>query len=130
MNPHASTTSGLTWDDGVIPYSSLVQSLTETIANFAHLYLKGDVKCKKLSTILERSVQNLDSFGCPEGSEFRMAKGCRMPCHKFPDKSCALRNASNLYGWLTHYIQNKEYFKYLKNYTRHTAIFNSALNTE
>jgi hypothetical protein len=56
-----------------------------------------------------------------------MAKGCTMICHKFPDKSCALRNASNLYGWLMHYIQDKEYVKCPKDDTLHTAIFNSAV---
>jgi hypothetical protein len=46
MNPHASPTYGLTWDDGVIPYSSLVQTLQETTANFSHLYSKGDARCR------------------------------------------------------------------------------------
>jgi hypothetical protein len=96
MKPHASPKSGLTWDDGFIPYSSLVQTLQEATANFPHLYSKGDAKCRNLSTILGRSVQNLDSFGCPERSEFKMAKGCSMLCHKYPDKSCALLNGSNL----------------------------------
>jgi hypothetical protein len=107
MNPHASPTSGLTWNDGVIPYSSLVQTLQEATANIPNLHSKGDAKCRNLSTLLGRSVQNLDSFGCAERSEFKMAKGCIMTCHKFPDKSCALRNASNLYGWLMHHIQDK-----------------------
>jgi hypothetical protein len=127
MNPHAFPTSGFTWDDGVIPYSSLVQTLQEATANFPRLYSKGDAKCRNLSTILGRSVQNLDSFGCPERSEFKMAEGCTITCHKFPDKSCALRNASNLYGRLMHHIQNKEYVKCPKDDTRHTAIFNSAV---
>jgi hypothetical protein len=74
MNPHASPTSGLTWDDGVIPYSSLVQTLQEATTNFPLLYSKGDAKCRNLSTLLGRSVQNLDLFGCPERSEFKMAK--------------------------------------------------------
>jgi hypothetical protein len=80
-----------------------------------------------ISTILGRSVQNLDSFGCPERSEFRMTKGCTMTYHKFPDKSCALHNASNLYGLLIHHIRDKEYVKCPKDDTRHTAIFNCAV---
>jgi hypothetical protein len=94
MNPHASPNSGLSWDDGIIPYSSLVQTFSEATVNLEHLYLKGNANCMNLSTILGRSVQNLDSFGCPERSEFRMIRGCTMTCHKFPDKSCALRKAS------------------------------------
>jgi hypothetical protein len=60
--PHFSTTSGLSWDDGIISYLSLFQTLAEATANFPHLYSKGDVKCKNLSAIFVRSVQNLDSF--------------------------------------------------------------------
>jgi hypothetical protein len=127
MNPHASPTSGLSWEDGIIPYSSLVQTLQEATDNFPHLYSKGDAKCTNLSTLLRRSVQNLDSFGCPERSEFRMTRGCTMTCHMYPDKSCALRNSSNFYGWLLHHIQDKEYVKCPKDDTRHTAIFNSAV---
>jgi hypothetical protein len=111
MNPHSSPTSGLSWEGGIIPNSSLFLTLTEAMANFAHLNTKGDAKCKNLSAILWRSVQNLDSFGCPERSEFRIAKGCSMTFHKFPNKSGAFRNAINLYGWLKHHIQEKEYVK-------------------
>jgi hypothetical protein len=50
-----------------------------------------------------------------------------MTCNKFPDKGCALRNASNLYGWLMHHIQDKEYVKCPKYDTCYTAIFNSAV---
>jgi hypothetical protein len=100
------------------------------MANFAHLNSKGDAKCNNLSAILGRSVQNLDSFGCPERSEFRMSKGCSMPFHKFPNKSCAFRNAINLYGCLKHHIEVKEYVKCSKNNTRHTAVFNSGVETE
>jgi hypothetical protein len=80
-----------------------------------------------LSTLLGHSVENLDSFGCVERSKFKMTKGCTMTCYKFPDKGCALRNAFNLYAWLMHHIQDKEYIKCPKNDTRHTAIFNSAV---
>jgi hypothetical protein len=98
MNPHGSTTSCLSSDDGIIPYPSLVQIFSEATANFPHLYSKGDAKYMNISTIVGRSVQNLDSFGCPERSKLKMTKGCTTTSHKFPDKICALRNASNLYG--------------------------------
>jgi hypothetical protein len=35
MDLHSSPTSGLSWEDGIIPYSSLFQTLTEATANFA-----------------------------------------------------------------------------------------------
>jgi len=130
MNPHSSPTSGLSWEDGLIPYSSLFQALTEATTNYAHLYAKGDDKCKLLTDMLGRPVQNLDSFGCPSRKEFRMTTGCSLPCHKFPDKSCDVRNAISLFGWLKHHIQDKEYVKCPKDDSRHTAIFNSGIEME
>jgi len=125
--PHSSGDNGICWDDGSIAYSSLSQTLAEATANFAHLYAKGNAKCKFLSDILGQTVQNLDSFGCPPRKEFKMTTGCSLPCHKFPDNSCAARNTHNLYGWMKHHLQEKEYVKCPKDNTRHTAIFNSGI---
>jgi hypothetical protein len=127
MNAHSSEGSGISWDDGIIAYSLIFQTLAEATTNFAHLYAKGTAKCPFLSNLLGRSVQNLDLFGCPPRKSFRMTTGCSLPCHKFPDKSCAGRNALNLYGWLKHHIQDKEYVKCPKDYSRHTDIFNSGI---
>jgi hypothetical protein len=127
MSAHSSEDSGISWDDGIIAYSALFQTLTEATTNFAHRYAKGTAKCTLLSNLLGRSVENLDSFGCPSRKSFRMNTGCSLPCHKFPDKSSAARNALNLYGWLKHHIQDKEYVKCPKDNSRHTAIFNSGI---
>jgi len=56
-----------------------------------------------------------------------MTTGCNLPCQKLPDKSCAARNVYNLYGWLMHHLQDKEYVKFPEYNTRHTAIFNSGI---
>jgi len=56
-----------------------------------------------------------------------MSTGCSLPCHKYPDKSFAARNAHNLYGWLKHHLQDKEYVKCPKDNSRHTAIFNCGI---
>jgi hypothetical protein len=128
MNPHSSESSSLSWDDGFIPYSSIIQTLTEATTNFANLYWRGDAKCSYQSGLLGRPVQNFDSFGCPPRKEFRIAASCSI-CHKFPYKSCSLRKAINLYGWLEHHIQDQEYVKCPKDDTRHTAVFNSGVET-
>jgi hypothetical protein len=78
---HSAEYSGINWEYGIIAYSSLFQTLTEATTNFAYLYAKGTVKGKFLSNLLGRSVQNLDSFGCPSRKSFRMTTGCRLPCH-------------------------------------------------
>jgi hypothetical protein len=44
MVAHSNDQNGLSWDDGIIAYKSLFQTLTEATANFAHLYAKGIVK--------------------------------------------------------------------------------------
>jgi len=93
MNTHSTPTSGLTWEGGLIPYSSLFQALTMATTNFAHLYSKGDDKCSYISSLLGRPVQNLDSFGCPSRKKFTMTTGCSLPCQKFSDKSCSVHNA-------------------------------------
>ena len=105
MVAHSNDHNGLSWDDGIIAYSSLFQTLTKATANFAHLYAKGIVKWKFLSNLIGSTVQNLDTFGCPSHKSFRMTTGCNLPCHKFPDKSCATRNALSIYGWLKHHVQ-------------------------
>ena len=130
MDPHSSDQNSICWDDGSTAYSSLFQTLAEATANFAHLYAKGTAKCKFVSNVLGRSVQNLDTFGCPECKSFRMTPGCSLPCYKIPDKSCAARNTLNFYGWLKHHIQDKEYVKCPKDNSRHTAIFNSGVEME
>jgi hypothetical protein len=127
MDTRSSESSGLSWDDGYISFSSLTQILMEATSNFANLYAKGTDKCNLLTGMLGRAVQNLDSFGCPDRTSFRMTTGCSLPCHKFPDKSCATRNALNLFEWLMHHIQNKKYVKCPKDKSRHTAVFNSAV---
>ena len=130
MDPHSNDQNGLCWDDGSIPYGSLFQVVAEATANFLNLFAKGDDKCKVLTEMLGRTVQNLDTFGCPKRKEFKMTTSCSLPCHQFPDKRCATRNAYNLYGWLRHHIQDKEYVKCPKDNTRHTAVFNSGIKTE
>jgi hypothetical protein len=63
MEAYGSADSGLIWTDVSIAYAALFQTMNEATANFAHLYAKGSAKCKFLSNLLSRSVQNLDTFG-------------------------------------------------------------------
>ena len=66
MDPHSNDQNGLCWDDGSIPYGSLFQVMAEATANFLNLFANGTDKCKFLTELLGRTVQNLDSFGCPK----------------------------------------------------------------
>jgi len=41
MEAHGSTSSAINWDNGSIPYSTIIQTLSEATANFANLYSKA-----------------------------------------------------------------------------------------
>ena len=88
--------NGLNWSDGIIDYAKLFQTVSEATANFAHLYAKGSAKNEFLSSLPGRTVQNLNTFGCSSRKSFRTSTSCSLPCHQFPDKSCAARNAHSL----------------------------------
>jgi len=85
--PHDSDSCGISWDDGIIA-SSLFQTWTDATANFAHIYAKGTAKCRFISTLLGRSVKNLDTFGCLSRKSFRMTTGCSLPCYVSRQELC------------------------------------------
>jgi len=105
---HGSTSSGINWDDGSIPYSTIIQTLSEATENFANLYSKGHAKCWLLTDLLDRPITNLDYFGCPSRESFVPGAGCSLPCYKFADKGCAARNARSLFGWLKYHFKTRE----------------------
>jgi hypothetical protein len=127
MEKHSEEFNGLNWNGGIIEYAKLFQTVNEVPANFAHLYGKGTAQTRFLSTQVGRAVLNLDTFSCPERNSFVMGTVCTIPCHCFPDKSCASRNAHALYEWLTFHLKEKSYVKCPKDRSLHTAIFNSGV---
>jgi hypothetical protein len=125
MEPHASTSSGINTNDGSILYSSLIRTLSESTLQI--YTVKTLTKCRLLTDLLDRPIINLDDFGCPPSESFVPGAGCSLPCHRFPGKSCAVRNARSLFGWLKYHLKTREYVKCTKDYTRHTAEFNSGI---
>jgi len=106
-----------------------MQTVSEATANFAILYSKGNAKCRLLTDFLDRPTNNLDDFGCSSRERFVPGAGCSLPCHKFPVKSCAARNARYLFGWFKYHLKTREYVKCTKDYTSHTAAFNSGIKS-
>jgi hypothetical protein len=41
MLPHGAEENGLNWDDGHVPYLYLQTTVTEAVAEYAHLYSYG-----------------------------------------------------------------------------------------
>jgi hypothetical protein len=127
MEPDGSTSSGINWNDGSILYSSIIHTLRKATANLANLYYKGIAKCRLLTDLLDRPITNLHDFGCHPRESFVPGAGCILPCHRFPNKSCAARNARSIFGWLNYHLKTSEYVKCTKDYTRHTAASNSGI---
>jgi hypothetical protein len=127
MTAHGSEENGLNWADGHIPYHKLFTVVSEAVANFAHLYSIGTTKCKLLSDLLGLPIHDLQDFNCPPPNSFKPKFGCSLPCHRFPDVSCATKSAHSLYTWLKFHLQTKSYVKCPKDMSRHTAEFISAV---
>src|SRR5215510_1126649 len=70
MLPHGSQENGLEWSGGHIEYHELYTVLSEAVANYAHLYAYGVVKCAFLGELLKRPVLNLVDFNCPSHENF------------------------------------------------------------
>ena len=127
MEPHGSKESGLNWDDGFVHHSQIQTVLTEALAPFNHLYSRGEDKCLLLHDILGRTIEDLESLQCPKPTELKSDIQCHLPCHSFPNMSCALRNADGQYSWLQYHTLHKTFIKCPPNNTRHTAQFSSGV---
>ena len=96
------------WQSGAYDYTQLENILN--VENFEHaeFFAKGSEKCKILSQILNKPVENLDNLSCPLASAlvFRNEKGeCDWICSSYPLRHlktlhCAERKAY-VYGLWT-----------------------------
>jgi hypothetical protein len=127
MEPHGSESNGLSWDDGHIPYYTLHATVDEAVAGYPHLYCFGHEKCTFINELLGRPVHNLEDLKCPPSTHLKPRYTCHIPCHKFPNVSCATKNAYSLYNWLTYHFQKRSYVRCPKDITRHTAMFVSGV---
>jgi L-ribulose-5-phosphate 3-epimerase UlaE len=55
MSPHSSPENGLSWDDGLVEFVELYDTLSEAVSGFAHLYAYGE-KCKYLKKLLAQPI--------------------------------------------------------------------------
>ena len=54
------------WKSGSLDYSRINTMLAELRQYRAEYFVKGLEKCKVLSTLLGKEVENLDDYGCPK----------------------------------------------------------------
>lgn len=79
--------------------------ITINAINANAIYAYGVEKCRVLSSLLRRSVIDVEGeFSCVEPSKTSLeGVGCLVPCHGLSRMACALRNATVLAQWLHYY---------------------------
>jgi hypothetical protein len=127
MAEHGSSENGINWAAGHIVYKDLHTVFTEAVAGFALLYAYGVSKVTFLSSLMGRTIHNLEDVDCPTPDSFNHKHYCTIPCNKFPKFACAFKTAHSLFDWLLHYLQTKDYVQCPSDTTRDTASFVSAL---
>jgi hypothetical protein len=60
-------------------------------------------------------------------SKLQLRQNCGLPCHRFPNISCAQKNSQAFFQCLMYHFQNKLYVKCPKENTRHTELHNSGI---
>jgi hypothetical protein len=76
MEPHGSDECGLNWNDGHIPYAQVQTVLTEAVANYDHLYVRGYDKCTLLNGIIDRPIHNYEDIQGPDPKELKSDVHC------------------------------------------------------
>ena len=57
---------GIAWSSGKLEYEKLFAVFYDIKLMNAEVFAKGLEKCRLLSNLLGRNVENLDDYGCPE----------------------------------------------------------------
>jgi len=65
ISDHGSIEDGIKWMDGHINYKDLHTVLNEAVADFAHLYAYGYLKCSLLAGLIGRTIHILENVNCP-----------------------------------------------------------------
>lgn len=95
---------GLTWEEGLYPYSVAFTMLHHFGANF-QLYAKGRQRCVWIQQHTCIPVVDLDDLGCPPLKELPF--GCFCEFHNTLHKSCALNKATSLGQYLVNMFTMK-----------------------
>jgi hypothetical protein len=65
MAPHSSAENFLSWDDGIVDFVGLHETLSEAMSGYAHLYAYGEEKCRFLTNLLGQPIRNLEDIDFP-----------------------------------------------------------------
>jgi hypothetical protein len=60
MAPHISPPNGFSWEDGILDYKNLNETVSEAVFGYARLYAYGEEKCRFLRSMLVQPIRNLE----------------------------------------------------------------------
>jgi len=110
ITAHGSEKNGLSWTDGQLDYDKLLETMSEAVSGYAHLYAYGIAKTRFLTELLAQPLRNLADFKCRQPHGLKAQFSCSMPFHKnYLNYSYATRNAQALFKWLKHHLQSRAY---------------------
>ena len=92
---------GIAWSSGKLDYEKLIAVFYDIKVMNAKVFAKGFEKCRLLTNLLERNVENLDDYGCPKLQDL-VKTDSSLICSSYPFRHktrlhCAERKAK-VYG--------------------------------
>ena len=87
----------ISWEDGYIPYFRLTEILETVCQNQKHIFTKGSEKAKFLSTLIGKTVTDLDKMSCPKAEKINLAV---LSCSFHHKEHCALHKCLKYAAWL------------------------------
>lgn len=103
---------GINWNNGKKPYSELAGLLKRTDSTSTEFFAKGLEKCRIISKILEKDVENLDNYFCPKVQHLIFKdEDYDWECSNYPGRHartlhCAERKAFAYGTWTDAYFNN------------------------
>ena len=94
---------GIAWSSGKLEYEKLFAVFYDIKLMNAEVFAKGLEKCRLLTNLLVRNVENLDDFGCPKIQDLvKTDSSCICSSYPFRHKTrlhCAERKAKVYGDW-------------------------------
>ena len=99
---------GIAWSSGKLQYEKLFAVFYEIKVMKAEVFAEGFEKCRPLTDLLRRNVENLDDYGCPRIQDLVKTDSSWM-CSSYPYRHktrlhCAERKAKMYGDWATQHL--------------------------
>ena len=99
---------GIAWSSGKLDYEKLLAVFHDIKVMNAEVFAKGLEKCRLLTNLLGRNVENLDDYGCPKIQDL-VRKDSLWMCSSYPFRHktrlhCAERKAKVYGEWAMQHL--------------------------